>query len=352
MIRDRRKWLLVCLLVIGLLLLGCCTVHRVGTRDDRQETKALAQVCSRVRQELPPWSESTPGTLTPAQRRYVEYFELPRQGLVHRIGTVPTSRLNIAVQRFTPNRTPRGTVVLLHGYLDHSALHSRAIRTFTNWGFTVVVYDMPGHGLSDGDPAAVDDFQIYADVLAAVIRTASADTARPLWLVAHSTGAAAVLTLLNQWRDHSPPPRLEGVVLLAPLIRSWATGPSELGHALADPFVDRVPRVQRPVSHDPETMRMLRRNPMRVRSVPLGWFEELREWQERVEDWAPLPAANVTVLQGTNDTVVAWRQNLAILQRLFPNAQMHRIEGARHQLLNEDQTHREPVYRILRDTLP
>ncbi len=347
----RRKWLAALLSAAGLLLLGCCTVQRLNNHEIRNATREMIETCATIRNELRPWEEARRAELSEAEARYAGHFDLPGEGVTHHLGAVRVNDLSVAVQQFVPAGDSRGTVVLLHGYLDHSALNGRAIEEFVDWGFTVVAYDMPGHGLSDGESADIADFSVYADVLLAVLQDVCADTAKPLHLVAHSTGTPAVLGALHQRREN-PIPDLGKVILLAPLIHSWGEQLSTVGHTAVRPFVKRVPRIQRRVSHDGHFVRMLRQgNPMRIRSVPLHWFSELRKWQRQVHRWDPLPEVSATVLQGTGDKVVAWQKNLPALRALLPAAHVHTVEGAFHHLLNEDRPHREPVYTTLRETL-
>ncbi|SUV72968.1 lysophospholipase [Acinetobacter baumannii] len=40
--------------------------------------------------------------------------------------------------------------MLLHGYLEHSGIYQPIIREILEQGFSVITYDLPGHGLSNG----------------------------------------------------------------------------------------------------------------------------------------------------------------------------------------------------------
>ena len=60
----------------------------------------------------------------------------------------------------SPSR-PRGTVVFLHGYLDHSALSLALFAFLNDRGYRIVAYDLPGHGLSGGQRAGLEDFDQY-----------------------------------------------------------------------------------------------------------------------------------------------------------------------------------------------
>ena len=330
------------------LLLGCCSVQYAQRRDLRLKEEAMIECCEAIRRHLRAWERPPDSALEPLLAQYAEHFGFPTERVSHTMGTVRVGDLDVAVQRFAPKQTSRGTVVLVHGYLDHAGVHARFVRRYAARGCTVVAYDMPGHGLSGGERAAVDSFHTYANALGTVLREVCTNAPRPLHIVAHSTGCSAVLEHLHRNQSAERPSSTDGVVLVAPLVYSWGTGPSKLGNALARPFVKRVPRIQKRVSHDPGFMRFVKHgNPLRIHSVPLAWFDALQEWQSEVEQWSPLSGTSVVVLQGTHDKVVSWRRNLKVLKRITPNATVHTVEGGFHQLLNEDAEHRRPVYEVL-----
>ncbi len=97
----------------------------------------------------------------------------------------------------------KGTVFLLHGYLEHSGIYQPIIRELLDQGFSVLTYDLPGHGLSNGSPASIQNFDHYQQVLEAVYRYVNMQLNRPTpWLgIGQSTGGAIwlhhLLDLLN-----------------------------------------------------------------------------------------------------------------------------------------------------------
>jgi alpha-beta hydrolase superfamily lysophospholipase len=53
----------------------------------------------------------------------------------------------------------------LHGYLEHSGIYQPIIKEILEQGFSVITYDLPGHGLSNGSPASIQNFDHYQQVL-------------------------------------------------------------------------------------------------------------------------------------------------------------------------------------------
>lgn len=62
-----------------------------------------------------------------------------------------------------------GTVFVFHGYFDHAGIYRHLIRFLLELGYNVVVYDMPGHGLSSGKRTSITDFKQYQEALDRVL---------------------------------------------------------------------------------------------------------------------------------------------------------------------------------------
>ena len=94
----------------------------------------------------------------------------------------------------------------------------------------------------------------------------------PLWVMAQSTGCAA---LIEYARNNSWP--FVVTVLLAPLFRplGWRLG--RLVHSLLRPFTDRIGEFA-PNSTDPEFLRFLRQDPLQSRYLRVRWVTALRHW--------------------------------------------------------------------------
>ncbi|HBC18526.1 MAG TPA: alpha/beta hydrolase, partial [Alcanivorax sp.] len=103
-----------------------------------------------------PLSEST--------RRYVAYYGLNfaerLPDLEHGFGYFEAAGHQLSVHAWRP-REPRGTVLVCRGYFDHVGLYRHIIGHVLELGYAVLAYDLPGHGLSSGPQAVIDDFRTY-----------------------------------------------------------------------------------------------------------------------------------------------------------------------------------------------
>jgi alpha-beta hydrolase superfamily lysophospholipase len=282
---------------------------------------------------------------------YCAYYQLDFEdhyaGLKHYVGAFDSVGERIAMQLFVPEGA-RSTAYVYHGYYDHVGLFNNVIHYFLKHGYAVVAYDMPGHGLSTGERAAIDDFMRYRQVLSDALAVV-ADFKLPARKVAlaQSTGCAILMSHLLSGGDTT----FERVVLMAPLLRpcGWWWGKS--AHTLLHRYISSLPRKFADNSDDQEFLEFLRdRDPLQARSLPMSWVGALKKWQKWFLKQAPV-SSSVLILQGDADETVAWRYNIPRIQKKFPNAKTMFIPGARHHLVKEGEQYRHILWQACDDYL-
>ena len=248
-------------------------------------------------------------------------------GVQHLAGTV-SSGPHTVVAHLWLQAGADSNLLLLHGYFDHTGLFGNLIQQGLARNCNVLIFDLPGHGLSSGEPAVIDDFSDYSQALADVLAAAQLPDL-PLWVVAQSTGCAALVDFV---RKHTWP--FAAAVLLAPLVRPVGWLRVRVAHMLLQRFIDSVPRKFSENSSDRKFLEFVQSDPLQSARLPLRWVGALRRWL------AALPAHDLgvgpaLVLQGDADKTVAWRYNLKAVDQLFPGSQVEILPGAGHQLANE-----------------
>ena len=309
------------------------------------EDVAIGAVLDKVRSELRPLQFEGEPTHTASAEAYFRHYGLDVEGARHRFGTFVSGRHVLCAQVFEPGQ-PRGTVLIAHGYYDHAGVWRHVIRSLVARGYTVGVYDQPGHGLSSGARATIADFAEYVSAFGDFFELMRGRTPAPHHAVAHSMGGGVVADyLLSSGHDG-----LGRVVLVAPLYRSAMWRTSGVGHALGKPFRDSVKRVFRRNTSDPGFLRFQRDDPLQPRVVPFAWVEAHRKWEKRMRARGAVDRA-VKIVQGTSDTTVAWRYNMRFFGRKLPNADVSFLKGGRHQLINEAEPMRTQVLDLVGDYL-
>ena len=294
-------------------------------------------------------SRLTPGdALTDAVHDYFRHYGLEAllndASEVH-AGFVDTGRFALWCQVWSPPE-PTGTAFVIHGYFDHLGLYRHLLSCLLAKGWRVVLWDLPGHGLSSGPRAEIEDFDDYQHCLVHLQEALQTLGMAPEpWLgVGQSTGAAILATDALTRRDTAG---WAGIVLLAPLVRPWRWSQASWLHLIASPFVKELPRKYRPNSTDEAFTAFLRdQDPLQPERLSVAWITAMRRWMPRLLALEPNPLPTL-ILQGEQDLTVDWEWNLAILAEKFPNAEIHRHPEARHHLVNEA----EPIRQVLFEAL-
>ena len=286
--------------------------------------------------------------LTDAMQDYFQHYGLEALLLetseVH-AGFIDTGRFALWCQVWSPPQ-PVGTAFVVHGYFDHMGLYRHLLKRLLAKGWRVVLWDLPGHGLSSGAQAEIEDFDDYQHCLTHLqIILKSQGMAPAPWLgVGQSTGGAILATDALTRREAAG---WAGLVLLAPLVRPWGWSQTSWLHLIASPFVKALPRKYRSNSTDEQFTEFLREgDPLQPERLSVAWVSAMRRWMPRLLAQEPnlLPTL---ILQGEQDLTVDWEWNLAILAKKFPNAEIHRHPEARHHLVNEADPIREVLFEAL-----
>ena len=318
-----------------------------GTLSQSQLKKSrrqMAKTCERLKIELPPLDKAAPGQTSPALQKYLAYYDLELENTDHVCGMLKTKNYEIFVHQLIPRKPLQGTIVFSHGYLDHSALYSNFVRFFTDLNYAVVLWDLPGHGLSSGPRAAINDFAHYGTLLADVFETSRKRLPQPYFLIGHSTGCSATMEYMRIHPNEAK--STEAAIFVAPLVRSYAWHSSQFARRLIEPVVSTLPHINRQVTHNDDFQFFLEKaDPLRCDAIPLPWVHALTEWNRDIHNWSP-PAQRpaLYIIQGTDDTVVSWQYNLEFLTQIFPDAKVKKIPGGYHHLLNEKPSMRAQVY--------
>lgn len=260
-------------------------------------------------------------------------------------GFIDTGRFALWCQVWSPP-VPTGTAFVIHGYFDHLGLYRHLLSCLLAKGWRVVLWDLPGHGLSSGPRAEIEDFDDYQHCLMHLQAALQIQGMAPKpWLgVGQSTGAAILATDALTRREASG---WSGIVLLAPLVRPWRWSQSSWLHLIASPFLKELPRKYRPNSTDEQFTAFLRdQDPLQPERLSVAWITAMRRWMPRLLALEPNPLPTL-ILQGEQDLTVDWEWNLTVLEEKFPNAEVHRHPDARHHLVNEAEPIRDVLFEAL-----
>ena len=215
----------------------------------------------------------------------------------------------------TGEETPFGTVLLSHGYAEHSGRYAHLRSALTRAGYDVAFYDHAGHGTSEGPRARAD--------VGALIPAAS--------------------TILD-------PTRLRGTVLSAPALRPLPhVSPSQARMLLPIARISPGLVVAKgacemevsPLSRDPQVQRDFDADPLTYKGgVPILTGATMILQGDEVLKRAARLTTPTLVMHGSGDLMVDLRGSRDFVRAArgaHPDADVHLriVDGAYHELLNE-----------------
>ncbi len=296
-----------------------------------------------VRQDLAPLDLSAPTETSKAVAEYLDFYQInfakTIDGVEHSLGTLESplcsgDETTLVVHCYKKQDAQR-TCLVVHGFTDHVGIYRKLISYLLHRGCNVVCFDLPGHGLSHGEPLHVADFSDYVDALKTVAAFCRSRLKTPWHLIGQSMGGAISMDYLltSQFDDNSV--AFEKVVLLAPLVRPAGWRGIRVANFLLSPLLSSVKRGFSSSSGDQEFLRFQREDDvLQAKRIPTTWVKAMIRWVRRYKklSWLDHP---VLVVQGLKDETVDFQYGLKLLQQKFPKARVITIQEARHHLVCE-----------------
>jgi lysophospholipase len=237
-----------------------------------------------------------------------------------------------------PDESPRGHVVLSHGYAEHSGRYEHVAAGLMDEALSVWALDYRGHGRSEGPRADIESVAAAVEDLTLFVELVREEMpAGPLFLVGHSMGGLIATAFAEQYQD-----RLAGLALSGALLHV----PPEIV-ALAE--LDEIPDLglADAVSSDPAVVEAYKADPLVHQGPPPRNFLRAVGQIDEVRAELPRLTLPLLVMHGSADLlvnpqvlkdVVARVSSVDLSARLWP--------GLWHEIFNEPQG--AAVLRVLR----
>ncbi len=227
-------------------------------------------------------------------------------------------------------------VLIAHGYTDHAGLFAKLIRHLISEGYSIAIFDQPGHGISSGERATIDSFDCYIELFAEFANDYYQYTGEPFHLLGQSMGGAITMDWFLSTEKAKD--MLRSFILYAPLVRPKAWLQAVWSIRFLSLVVDSIPRTYSRNSEDEEFTNFVRHiDPVQHDRLPAQWVRSMIEWAKDFESRKDSSDFPVSIIQGDDDQTVDWTYNLEHIRKKFPNTSIHMIEGAGHHLAGESE---------------
>lgn len=239
-----------------------------------------------------------------------------------------------------PSTQIRASVVLLHGWGDHSGRYTEQAATLCSAGYAVYVPDFYGHGLSPGPRAKVHVFQCLIDDVHALLEHLQPPA--PVFLCGHSMGGCVAFHFSLQH-----PERLRGVIFnsaaltVNPKIPAWKRYVARhLGRILPHAPVSHLKYADMMSQLAHEQQHYAQDTSIYHGKIDAGTGLALMEANDNVERHMTLLTLPFLALQGSDDVLVnPAGPELLMKYAAASDKTLHRFAGMRHELLHEPVKH-------------
>lgn len=302
---------------------------------------------SKERPPIQPIGDVHPDAYPPDTEAYFSHYGLDcGPDIRHWFGSFPSGNYTLAAHIYQPAHY-KAAVIGLHGYLNHSGQFKHLIQYLLAEGYAVAVFDFPGHGLSGGQSARIDDMAEYTRAVRDFMKIVRPRLHGPYHAVGFSMGAAVLTDLLLAGRAET----FDKIILAAPLIHWTAYSQSKNTYKIYVKFTNKIIRFHQKNSSDREYLVFNKtQDYLHAKYLSLHWVKALFDWNDKLRTLSSSDR-EILILQGDKDSTVDWPYNLGLLREKFPHAKIEMFHKARHELFNESPKYRPKVLESIKQYL-
>lgn len=241
-------------------------------------------------------------------------------------------------RRWLPDGAPRGAVVIIHGYAEHSGRYDWTGERLAEAGYAAYALDLTGHGQTGGEQAFVrsmNEFLMDVRLYVSLVRGWAPDV--PMFVLGHSMGGA--ITTLHLAVDK---PELAGAILSGAVLAGENRGRG-VRERLVRVVGRLLPRLRigkldaASVSRDPAVVRAYEDDPLVYHGrMKAGLVAAMIRGVQRADDGAPGIALPILILHGSEDLLTSPAGSQRLYERIASTDKTLKIyDGLHHEILNE-----------------
>ncbi|KAI8876428.1 alpha/beta-hydrolase [Backusella circina FSU 941] len=257
----------------------------------------------------------------------------------------------IYTKQWNPAGTPIATLVMVHGFSEHSNRYDRLFSLLSNQGIECYCYDQRGWGQTCKKSGRYGDNQGYdtalRDVDEAIKRKKSEDV--PLFLMGHSMGGGIVLNYLAS--KHDGVSMLTGAIASAPLVTlsmkipAYKYYPMRYFSKLLPSFMTKAGLSAKGMSHDEEAVKNYLEDPLVHDFATIGTIKGfLDAGQDILDNQAKKIKTPILYSHGDADPINAYDSTAKAFQlTASKDKELKTWPGLYHELHNEKLPERQQV---------
>ena len=249
--------------------------------------------------------------------------------------------IELFARAWLPAGEPRDTVVIAHGYAEHSGRYGNVVDKLVPRGFAIYAIDHRGHGKSGGARGGIDRMEWVIEDLHGLVAEARAEQGgRKVKLLGHSMGGAVAYGYALHFPDN-----LSGLILSGPAIGGMVPGAQRMILRILSALVPRAGTIELPAEYicrDPAVVAAYTSDPLvTVGKVPARTIGEMTAAAGRYRGQAPAMRVPVLIQHGGQDLLITPDGNREIYAAIgAPDKTVTIYPGLYHEIYNEPERDR------------
>ncbi len=259
--------------------------------------------------------------------------------------------LSLFGQNWQPEDRPRAVVYLVHGIGEHSGRYVHVADSLTQAGYTLISFDLRGHGKSEGPRGHIPSYEgIMQDISSLLEVTNKKFPQLPLFLYGHSLGGNLVLNYVLRRQPH-----LKGVIATAPWLRLAFEPPAskialgKMTNCIWPSFSLKSGLDTKALSHDLEVVHTYENDPMVHDHISARMFISFYQAGQWALEHASEFSLPLLLMHGGDDKIISVKASHEFANTKTKNCTLKIWDGLYHEIHNEPE--KEEVFKFLIDWL-
>lgn len=241
-----------------------------------------------------------------------------------------------AFYSFEAQGEPRAAILLVHGLGEHSGRYTGWAARFNERGVTLLAFDLPGHGRTEGRWGVIPSPDKVYDTIDKILQEMRETyPGVPLFIYGHSLGGGIVLNYLIRRK-----PEVTGAIVTSPWV-ILSEAPHPLKMLLANVAGTLMPGMTQPsglnteyLSRDPEVAKAYRNDPLVHGLISAGLYRWMTTAAKETTARASEIVIPLLLAHGRDDMITSPSGSVQIAGSA-PKATLKLWDGGYHELHND-----------------
>jgi len=259
--------------------------------------------------------------------------------------------LQLFGQSWQPKDRPRALIYLVHGLGEHSGRYTYVADSLTQAGYTLISFDLRGHGKSEGLCGHTPSYEALMRDISSLLEAANKKFPQlPFFLYGHSLGGNLAFNYVLRRQSH-----LKGVIATAPWLRLAFEPPrfkiilAQITNYIWPSFSQKNGLDTKVLSHDLEVVHSYENDPLVHDRISARMFISTYQAGQWALEHASEFSIPLLLMQGGDDKIISVETSREFAGKIKENCTLKIWDGLYHEIHNEPE--KEEVFKFLIDWL-